>query len=105
MITNCLVCDAPLRPTRKELYCSAEHKFKHSLRLLEAAATPHYGINPVEIEQESDAVKGSNEERQPLRRQRQRSLFRSVPGRWSCRLQSARPVRLAEAWSGCGVHA
>ena len=65
MIRNCLVCDAPLRPTRKELYCSAEHKFKHSLRLLEAAATPHHGINPVEIEQESDAVKGSNEERQP----------------------------------------
>ena len=52
MVENCRLCGAPLMPTGKKLYCSAEHRFIDSLRRLEAAATAHYSINPVEIEQE-----------------------------------------------------
>ena len=55
MVGNCLLCGAPLAPTGKSSFCSPEHKFLRSLRLLEAAATAHHGINPVEIEQAFDS--------------------------------------------------
>jgi len=48
---TCLFCGVRLNSKQGAgLFCSPEHKFSHCLKLLQEAATPHHGINPVEAE-------------------------------------------------------
>ena len=68
----CRLCGAQLTSTGTPMYCSAEHRFAHSLQLLDAAATPHHGINPVEIErvEPSELVSTDNQGSQGHKRQK-----------------------------------
>ena len=47
---HCLVCDAPVKRVGLEPFCSPKHRLEHLRRLLDAAATGYFGINPVEFE-------------------------------------------------------
>jgi hypothetical protein len=49
-VKHCLVCNAPLKRAGLEPFCSSKHRLQHLRKLLDEAATPYYGINPVELE-------------------------------------------------------
>jgi hypothetical protein len=53
---TCLFCGVEL--DSDGLFCSPEHKFSHCLKLLQEAATPHHGINPVEAEESGKEDEG-----------------------------------------------
>jgi hypothetical protein len=50
-VKRCLICDAPVKRPGLEPFCSTKHRLLHLQRILDAAATGYFGINPVEFEE------------------------------------------------------